>query len=146
MALQGQRVIHSVRKYCLFYFALYVVTPDQAIQTRTVRQHSVLRVATNIVAYLPLTSFSSQTAVALLRESCTFVKRQSYVFLDQPDRAHLKEKQRLMTITSEIIKMLFTGSARSRRPQFITVHKSNGYNHNSITTTVNCLKKDLPNL
>ena len=37
-------IIHSVRKYCLF--ALYVVTPDPAIQTRisTVRKHSVLRV------------------------------------------------------------------------------------------------------
>ena len=66
-----------------------------------------------------------------------------FFFFDQPDRAHLKEKQRLMTITSEIIKLLCTGSAR---PQFITVHKSNGYDDNSITTTVNCLKKDLPNL
>ena len=60
--------------------------------------------------------------------------------LDQPDRAHLKEKKRLTTITSEIIKLLCTGSAR--RPQFITVHKSNGYDDNSITPTVNCLKKD----
>ena len=65
-------------------------------------------------------------------------------FLDQPERTHLKEKQQLMTITSEIIKLLCTGSAR--RPQFINVHKSNGYDDNSITTTVNCLKKDLPNL
>ena len=66
-------------------------------------------------------------------------------FFDQPDRAYLKEKQRLMTITSEIIKLLCTGSAR--RPRFITVHiKSNVYDDNIITTTVNCLKKDLPNL
>ena len=65
-------------------------------------------------------------------------------FFNQPDRAHVKEKQGLMTITSEITKLLCIGS--TRRPQFITVHKSNGYDDNSITITVNCLKKDLPNL
>ena len=50
LALQGQRLIHSVRKYCLF--ALYVVTPDPANQTGTVHQHSVLRVNHEYHIYL----------------------------------------------------------------------------------------------
>ena len=95
------------------------------------------------ISYLPLTSFSSQTVVALLRESCTFVKRQSYVFFGSTLSRAFKGE----TMINDYhfgIKLLCTGSAR--RPQFITVHKSNGYDDNSITTMVNCLKKHFPNL
>ena len=40
LALQGQRLIYSVRTYCLFAF--YVVMPDRAFRTGPVCKHSVL--------------------------------------------------------------------------------------------------------
>ena len=70
---------------------LYVVTPDPAIQTITVCKHSVLRLKSRL--YLCLSSFSSQAAVALLRDSCTVYLEAFFIFLDQPDRVHSKEKQ-----------------------------------------------------
>ena len=89
-----------------------------------------------------MSSFSSQTAVALLRESCKFVEKHSYVFLDQSDRAHSKEKLQLITImrcsTSTVFKLYLK--------IWPILHKSNGYDGNNITTTVNCLEIDLPNL
>ena len=75
-------------------FAFYVVTPDPAFQTRTVCKHSVLRLKSRI-SYLSMSSFSSQTAVALFEKAVRLSKNILMFFLDQSDRAHSKEKLQL---------------------------------------------------
>ena len=122
-----------MRTYCIFAF--YVVTPDTALESRTVCKHSVLCVNHEYhIIY-----------VQLFQSDCrSFTSRKLYVclktflcFLDQSDRAHSKEKLQLITIMR---------CSTSTIEIWLTFHISTGYNGNNITTTVNCLETDLPNL